>query len=434
MGGEEFKKFPAKYGPTLEKLLTKLEQDAASQAQNMAVDFLGDLIKIIMGMPIPPAMNDEEMELSNVDSKIGDWFKMVWAKVKAWFQKAGKDIKVFFDDLGEKIKETFEQLFPAELRAKVLAALKAFWSKVVAKVEATFDKYKDLIIDALKKDGKVILEEAERLLTEVVKSATKFIEDLIKKLIGGQELVNDDFVGLFNDDFELADNGINEWWAKVVAEIKKYFVSKGEEFKKFPAKYGPTLEKLLTKLEQDAASQAQNMAVDFLGDLIKIIMGMPIPPAMNDEEMDLSNVDSKIGDWFKMVWAKVKAWFEKAGKDIKVFFDDLGEKIKETFEQLFPAELRAKVLAALKAFWTKVVAKVEATFDKYKDLILDVVNPLVELGDVHLSVLEPGLSNLELLLKIEDFVHELLLPLQGLLGGLLELLHVLTDTLQLLLD
>merc|ERR1711936_1008107 len=382
MGGEEFKKFPAKYGPTLEKLLTKLEQDAASQAQNMAVDFLGDLIKIIMGMPIPPAMNDEEMELSNVDSKIGDWFKMVWAKVKAWFQKAGKDIKVFFDDLGEKIKETFEQLFPAELRAKVLAALKAFWSKVVAKVEATFDKYKDLIIDALKKDGKVILEEAEKLLTEVVKSAAKFIEDLIKKLIGGQELVNDDVVGLFNDDFELADNGIKEfwekvkaavkkyfggriaelkkfaekygaklldilkklkdlflkqipqlgidlcmdiircimgggcsladseifnddmdmpdndikeWWAKVVAEIKKYFVSKGEEFKKFPAKYGPTLEKLLTKLEQDAASQAQNMAVDFLGDLIKIIMGMPIPPAMNDEEMELSNVDSKIG-------------------------------------------------------------------------------------------------------------------------------------------
>ena len=28
------------------------------------------------------------------------------------------------------------------------------------------------------------------------------------------------------------------------------------------------------------------------------------------------------------------------------------------------------------------------------DLILDVVNPLVELGDVHLAVLEPPLGNL----------------------------------------
>ena len=68
------------------------------------------------------------------------------------------------------------------------------------------------------------------------------------------------------------------------------------------------------------------------------------------------------------------------------------------------------------------------------DLILDVVNPLVELGDVHLSVLEAALSHLVLLLDLEDFVLELLLTLHGLLGGLLELLHVLTDNLELLFD
>merc|ERR1719200_52248 len=68
------------------------------------------------------------------------------------------------------------------------------------------------------------------------------------------------------------------------------------------------------------------------------------------------------------------------------------------------------------------------------DLILDVVNSLVELGDVHLSVFKPGLGNLVLVLQGEDLLHQLLLPLQSLLSGLLEPLHVLTDSLQLLLD
>ena len=43
------------------------------------------------------------------------------------------------------------------------------------------------------------------------------------------------------------------------------------------------------------------------------------------------------------------------------------------------------------------------------DLILDVVNPLVELGDVHLSVLESALSRFELVLDAEDFLLQFLL-------------------------
>jgi len=41
------------------------------------------------------------------------------------------------------------------------------------------------------------------------------------------------------------------------------------------------------------------------------------------------------------------------------------------------------------------------------DLVLDVVNPLVKLGDVHLSVLEPGLGDLVLVLQGEDLLHQL---------------------------
>merc|ERR1719288_43565 len=68
------------------------------------------------------------------------------------------------------------------------------------------------------------------------------------------------------------------------------------------------------------------------------------------------------------------------------------------------------------------------------DLVLDVVDPLVQLGDVHLAVLEPGLSDLVLALQVVDLLNQLLLPLKGLLSRGLELLHVLTDSLQLLLD
>merc|ERR1712050_429346 len=68
------------------------------------------------------------------------------------------------------------------------------------------------------------------------------------------------------------------------------------------------------------------------------------------------------------------------------------------------------------------------------DLILNVVNSLVELGDVHLSVLKLSLSDLVLVLQGVDLLNELLFPLQSLLSGLLKLLHVLTNSLKFILD
>merc|ERR1719348_589218 len=65
-----------------------------------------------------------------------------------------------------------------------------------------------------------------------------------------------------------------------------------------------------------------------------------------------------------------------------------------------------------------------------EDLVLNVVNPLVQFGDVHLAVLIPALSNLELMLDIQDFVLQLLLPLDGLLCRQLKLFHVLANHLE----
>merc|ERR1719427_2436489 len=68
------------------------------------------------------------------------------------------------------------------------------------------------------------------------------------------------------------------------------------------------------------------------------------------------------------------------------------------------------------------------------DLILNVVNPVVELGDVHLSVFITSLSNLEPVHELMNFVLELLLTFLGLLSGDLKLLHVLTNSLQFLFN
>merc|ERR1719348_2340114 len=57
------------------------------------------------------------------------------------------------------------------------------------------------------------------------------------------------------------------------------------------------------------------------------------------------------------------------------------------------------------------------------DLILNVINSLVQLGNVHLSILKSGLSNLVFVLQGKD-----------LLSKLLKLLHVLTNSFKFLLN
>ena len=68
------------------------------------------------------------------------------------------------------------------------------------------------------------------------------------------------------------------------------------------------------------------------------------------------------------------------------------------------------------------------------DLVLELVNPEVELCDVHLSVLGAGVGLLEPDLDLLDLVLVLLLPPPRLLLGHLQLLLVIADGGQLVLD
>merc|ERR1719376_1087116 len=68
------------------------------------------------------------------------------------------------------------------------------------------------------------------------------------------------------------------------------------------------------------------------------------------------------------------------------------------------------------------------------DFILNVINSLVKLGNVHLSVLESGLCGLVLVLKRKDLLHQLLFPFKSLFSRLFKLLHVFTNSFKFFLN
>merc|ERR1719270_2943240 len=68
------------------------------------------------------------------------------------------------------------------------------------------------------------------------------------------------------------------------------------------------------------------------------------------------------------------------------------------------------------------------------NFILNVINSLVKLGDVHFSILKSTLSNLVLILDAKNFVLQFLLSLNSLLSTHLKLLHVLSNHLKFLFN
>merc|ERR1739848_417547 len=68
------------------------------------------------------------------------------------------------------------------------------------------------------------------------------------------------------------------------------------------------------------------------------------------------------------------------------------------------------------------------------DLILNIINPVVEHGDVHLSIFIASLSMLESLHKLVNFILELLFTFLSLLSRNLQLFHILTNSFQFLFN
>merc|ERR1712002_1087958 len=243
----------------------------------------------------------------------------------------------------KKIKETAEKLFPAELLEKIAAMAKKYAKVIEEEVEEMVKKYEDLILDALTKDGKGIIAEAKKLLITTIDNIVERIVKIIHS------------VTVLEDTNE--ENGIKEMWELFKLIIKQEVAEIKEEMHKLVAKYEPRILEEKEKWNKELIHDLKSLAVDLLGDLIKIIIGIPDDEPLYDEP--LMEVDSKVSDWFKKVWAQIKEAFDK-----------LGEKIKETAEKLFPAELREKIAAMAKKYAKVIEEEVEQMVKKYEDLIL----------------------------------------------------------------
>merc|ERR1740129_2263919 len=68
------------------------------------------------------------------------------------------------------------------------------------------------------------------------------------------------------------------------------------------------------------------------------------------------------------------------------------------------------------------------------NLILNIINPEVQFGDVHLSVSKASLSNLESFHKCVNFVNKFFFPFLCFLGRDFQLFHVITNGFQLLFN
>merc|ERR1712002_1248785 len=91
------------------------QKEGIHLAKDLAVDICEEIIKII----IHGGSDEEAMpsDVADVNSKVDDWFKKVWAKITKFFQDLGEKIKKAFKDFGidmkdfgKKVKEAFDKL------------------------------------------------------------------------------------------------------------------------------------------------------------------------------------------------------------------------------------------------------------------------------------------------------------------------------------
>jgi len=392
----DVKKLIEKYQPQVVAFLKHFAELIVRKGKSVAIDLLTEIIRIIIGWG---NVNDEQFEMVEVNGKVDDWFKKVWAKITKFFQDLGekikeafkdfgidmkdfgKKVKEAFDKLGAKIKEAFDKVFSKEKREQIKQMFKHYADVVVAEFKRVVMKYKDLIIEALMKDGKVIVAEGQKLLIAALDAAVKLIVDIIHKIVGNEVL--------YDDLPEEANINIKDLWEKIKQFIKAYLKDKEEDFEKMVTKYKPRLIELLKNFGKTLAHEGKGLAIDLLGDLIKIIIGW----GSNDEPMELlddevAEVNGKVDDWFKKVWAKITKFFQDLGEKIKVAFKDfgidmkdfgkkikeafdkLGAKIKEIFNKVFPANIKEQIKKMFQHYGEVIVAEFNRVVKKYLDLIV----------------------------------------------------------------
>merc|ERR1712002_835465 len=185
---EELKKMVTKYKPKILEQLQKFKKVVIDEGKQLVIDMLGDAIKII----IRGGIGYESQE---------NGLKETWGKVKDAFKR-----------LGDKIKATSEDL----------------WKKIIPVAGPVIEKYKDLIIKALEKQGTVVIDEGKKIVITVINDVVKVIIDgmeaVSKKIEYESEIDPEDvtFAVMVRGPNSAVGDKIKEIWGKVKAAFQRF--------------------------------------------------------------------------------------------------------------------------------------------------------------------------------------------------------------------
>merc|ERR1712002_808683 len=185
---EELEKLVAKYKPLIVEQLKKVKKVVIDEGKQLVIDMLGDAIKII----IKGGIGYESQE---------NGFKDVWGKVQDAFKKLGQKIKAKSEDL---------------------------WKKIVPVAGPVIEKYKDLIIKALQKQGTVVIDEGKKIVITVINDVVKVIIDGMeaasKKIEYESEIDPEDvtFAVMVRGPNSAVGDKIKEIWGKVKAAFQRF--------------------------------------------------------------------------------------------------------------------------------------------------------------------------------------------------------------------
>jgi len=260
----EINMFLDKYKDLIVKELKKDGAVIITEAKKFLTSALNEIVKAITDL-IKHLITEDELyndeQALKDPTKISDWFKKVWAKIKEAFKGLDKDFKKF-EDLCYHFVEKFLK-DTKEMRAIISAILKEYGKKIISEINMFLDKYKDLIVKELKKDGAVIITEAKKFLTSALNEIVKAITDLIKHLITEDELYND----VKN---EMVFNP-NSFWDKIIDTVKKIKGVIKESTMRTLIKYKPQILDAVKNLKDVIIACGKDIVIQVSHGIIKII-------------------------------------------------------------------------------------------------------------------------------------------------------------------
>merc|ERR1712243_519350 len=241
-------------------------------------------------------------------------------------------------------------------RNKIKAMFEKLGKQIVDVFNNMVDKYQKLIIDALKKDGKVILEEGQTLLIAVLDEGVKLAVDLIHKIAG--------------NDLENEANGIKDLWQKLIDYLNTHGGKFGKAMANILKAYKVRIANMIKKVLSSGSEDLIKLIHEVREDLVKIIHLDPIT----------AELDYETNNGIEDLWKKIKAAVEKFALKEKAEFEKFGAKYQPKFEAL------------LKRFEATLVKEGKGLG---KGLLLDILQEIIKIiiGGNDVEPMQRGIAN-----------------------------------------